>query len=89
MTRSQSRLKPKIGEQCDFLQDAATRNGIFIIRILSEWIIITHKDLYLCFIDYTKVFDKVQHEKTFEMFELHKKDVQSAISIMNKWLLYE
>ena len=28
------------------------------------------KDLYLCFIDYSKAFDKVRHEKLFNILEL-------------------
>ena len=27
------------------------------------------KDLYLCFIDYSKAFDKVRHEKLFNILE--------------------
>ena len=29
--------------------------------------IAVQKDLYICFIDYSKAFDKVKHEKLFEM----------------------
>ena len=37
------------------------------------------KDLYICFIDYTKAFDKVKHEellKLLECFDLFGKDIR-------------
>ena len=58
MNRARSRIRPEIGkEQCGFVQDAGKRNAIFIIRILSERAIEMQKDLFLCFVDYTKAFE--------------------------------
>ena len=37
------------------------------ISMLMERCIEVQKDLYICFIDYSKAFDKVKHEKLFEM----------------------
>ena len=37
------------------------------------------KDLHLCFIDYTKAFDKVQHEELLEILgklDIHGKDLR-------------
>ena len=74
MMRARSRIKPEIGkEQFGFVQDAGTRNAIFILRMLSERAIEMQKDLYVCFIDYTKAFDKVQHEELFKL--LHGLDL--------------
>ena len=45
------------------MEDTGTRNAILVIRMLTERTIEMQKDLYLCFIDYMKAFDKVQREK--------------------------
>ncbi|KAK3743177.1 hypothetical protein RRG08_064033 [Elysia crispata] len=34
---------------------------------LTNCVKLSQKDLYICFIDYSKAFDKVKHEKLFEM----------------------
>ena len=50
-----------------------------MIRMLSERAIEMQKDLYLCFIDYTKTFDKVQHEELLGMLgklDIHGKDLR-------------
>ena len=50
-----------------------------MIRMLSEGAIEMQKDLYLCFIDYTKAFDKVQHEELLGMLgklDIHGKDLR-------------
>ena len=68
MTRVRNKIKPEIGqEQCGFVKDSGTRNAIFMIRMLSERAIEMQRDVYMCFIDFTKAFDKVQHEKLFEI----------------------
>ena len=62
--------KPEISqEQCGFVEDTGTRNAIFIVRALCERAIEVQHDLYLCFIDYTKAFDKVKHEDLFEFLQ--------------------
>ena len=63
MNRARNKLKSEISDvQYGFVEDKSTRNVIFIIRMLSEPAIEMQKDLYLCFIDYKKAFDKVKHE---------------------------
>jgi hypothetical protein len=47
--------------------DKSTSNAIFILRTLVERSIEVQVDLYLCFIDYTKAFDKVKHNKLLEI----------------------
>ena len=54
MRRARSKINPEIGEQhCGFVEDAGTRNAIFMVRMLSERAIKMQKELYMCFIDYT------------------------------------
>ena len=53
-------------EQCGFVEDTGTINAIFIVRTLCERAIEVQHDLYLCFIDYAKAFDKVKQQDLFE-----------------------
>jgi len=57
-------------EQNGFMPDKGTRNAIFLLRILAERSIQMQKDVYICFLDYVKAFDKVQHKILIEMLEL-------------------
>ena len=62
MMRARRCTRPEISKvQCGFTEDTGTRNAIFILRNLCERAIEVQKDLYVCFIDYTKAFDKVRH----------------------------
>ncbi len=70
LNRVKNKTDPEIGvEQCGFVKDTGTRNAIIMLRILSERAIQVNQDIYACFIDYTKAFDKVQHEKLFDILQ--------------------
>lgn len=70
MMRARSKLKPEIGkEQCGFMEDTGTRNAIFMLRMLSERAIGMQREVYVCFIDYTKAFDKVRHEDLMDILQ--------------------
>ena len=70
MKRARRCTKPEISqEQCGLVEDTGTRNAIFIFRTLCERAIEVQHDLYLCFIDYAKAFDKVKHEDLFEFLQ--------------------
>ena len=74
LMRARSRITPEIGmEQFGFVEDSGTRNAIFVIRMITERAVEMQKDVFMCFIDYTKAFDKVRHEQLFE--ELGKLDL--------------
>ena len=77
--RMRKSLRPEISQlQFGFVPDKSTRNAIFTLSILAERCIEMHKDLYLCFIDYSKAFDKVRHEKLFnipEHLDIDEKDL--------------
>ena len=63
--------------KCGFVQDAGTRNAIFMVRMISERAIEKQRDVYMCFIDYT--FDEVKHENLLGMLmnlDLHGKDIR-------------
>jgi len=57
-------------EQYGFTPDKGTRNAIFVLRMLGERAVEMQKDLYVCFIDYVKAFDRVQHGPLFEMLRV-------------------
>ena len=70
LKRMQNKIKREIAdEQCGFVEDSGTSNAIYILRTLTERSIEVQKDLYLCFIDYTKAFDKVNHEELIHILE--------------------
>ena len=51
------------------MKDAGTRNAIFTLRMICKRSIEMQKDIYLCFIDYTKAFDKVKHAQLLDMLQ--------------------
>ena len=52
--------------QSGFRQGSGTREGIFNLRTICERSLEMNNDVYICFIDYTKAFDRVKHEKLIE-----------------------
>ena len=63
-------LRPEISNtQFGYVPDKGTRNAIFTLSMLMERCIEVQKDLYICFIDYSKAFDKVRHNELIKMLE--------------------
>ena len=97
LNRIKQKLKLEIAEeQYGFMKGKGTRNAIFIMRMLTERAIEVQKDVYMCFIDYEKAFDKVKHSDLIDILQnlnLDGKDVrlinnlywsqQAAINIDN------
>ena len=70
MSRMRKNLKPEISRtQFGFVPDKGTRNAIFTLSMLMERCIEVQKDLFICFIDYSKAFDKVRHDELFKILE--------------------
>ena len=70
MARMRNKITPEIAEeQCGFVKDKGTRNAIYMLRTLTERAIEIQRDLYLCFIDYTKAFDKLRHEEIMSILD--------------------
>ena len=80
LNRMKGTLRAEIAEcQYGFLPDKSTRNAIFILRVLAERSIQVNQTLRCCFIDYTKAFDRVQHNILFEILndlDLADKDLR-------------
>ena len=73
MARMRNKITPEIAEeQCGFVKDKGTINAMYILymlRTLTERAIEIQRDLYLCFIDYTKAFDKLRHEEIMSIID--------------------
>ena len=67
----QQRMANKIDKEVSRLQSGlqtgiGTREGIFTLRTICERATDVHNDVYICFIDYTKAFDRVKYFKMIE-----------------------
>src|SRR5437870_9857477 len=80
MQRMRNKIRPEIDKtQCSFMNDTGTRNAIFILRNICERTTEVNKNLYLCFIDFAKAFDKVRQNKLLNMLQdldLDEKDIR-------------
>ena len=60
--RMRSKIRPEISEeQFGFVKNSGTINAIFVLNRLIENALEIGKDVYLCFIDSEKAFDKVRN----------------------------
>ena len=65
--------------QYGFMPDRGTRNAIFVLRRLVERSIQKQKDVFTCFIDYSKAFDTVKHASLFDLLsslDIDSHDIQ-------------
>ena len=84
-----NRIKNKVNaevsrEQFGFGPHLGTREAIFYMRMTTERCIGAHKDVFACFIDYSKAFDKIHHIKLIESLNkinLDGKDIQLISSL--------
>jgi len=65
--RVRRQLLPEISpRQYGFMKDRGTRNAVFVLRNLCERAIQHQQNVYCCFVDYAKAFDRVPHKRLFE-----------------------
>ena len=70
MMRVRNKIRPEIAEeQCGFVEGKGTANGVYMLRTLIERALEVQKDVYLCFIDYTKAFDRVKHDEMLKQLK--------------------
>lgn len=65
--------------QFGFRNALGTREALFSIQVLFQRARDVNHDIFACFIDYQKAFDKVQHDKMMEILEsigLEKQDLR-------------
>ncbi|GFR96903.1 RNA-directed DNA polymerase from mobile element jockey, partial [Elysia marginata] len=59
MSRIRSKIRPEIAESpFGFVPVKGTQNAIFTLSVLMERAVEAQHDVCLCFIDYSKAFDK-------------------------------
>ena len=62
MERIKTKIEPEISDnQNGFRKGKGTREGISNMRTIGERYLEKQKDIYICFIDYEKAFDRVNH----------------------------
>ena len=79
-----NRIKTKIDIEVDeaqfgFRPGRGTREGIFCFNILAQKHIEVKREMYVCFIDYAKAFDRVKHENLIQCLQeigLDGKDIR-------------
>ena len=70
LQRNKTKIDVEISEtQSGFRKGRGTREGIFNLRTINERYLEKGKDVYVCFIDYEKAFDRVNHEKLCEVLK--------------------
>lgn len=70
MKRARNKIKPETAENLfSFLERKGTSSAIYTLRILIEREVEVKIGLYVCFVDYCKIFDKVRHNQVMEMLE--------------------
>ena len=78
--RHRKKIEAEIDEtQSGFMIGKGTREGIFNLRTIMERYIDNDKVLYMCFIDYAKAFDRVNHVKMIQCLQhldIDNKDLQ-------------
>ncbi|GFO18256.1 LINE-1 reverse transcriptase [Plakobranchus ocellatus] len=81
-------IRPEVSpKQFSFMPDKGTRNAIFTLSMLMERCIEMQKDLDLCFIDYSKAFDKVRHVELFPVLE--KLDIDGKDQRVLRYLFWD
>ena len=71
LERNKAKIDGEISDnQSGFRRGMGTREGIFNLRTINERYLEKHKDVYICFIDYEKAFDRVKHEKLCEILKV-------------------
>ena len=70
LERNKERINVEIGdEQFGFRPGSGTREGIFCINGIVQKYINVNKELYTCFIDYSKAFDRIHHQQLIDCLE--------------------
>ena len=84
IARNTNTIERDIGEtQSGFRQKIGTREGIFNLRIAFDRYLQVNKEIYICFIDYEKAFDRVFHTKLMNILKTLDMDGKDIRLIQN------
>ena len=79
LRRISDKINKNVGpEQAGFRKESGTREGIFNLRMLIEKYLEKQKDVFACFIDYSKAFDTVKHHeliKSLQSTDIDENDI--------------
>lgn len=85
LVRNRQKIESEISNlQSGFMSGKGTREGIFNMRMLCERYCEVNKDIYACFIDYEKAFDRVSHESMITCLKnigLNGKDIRLIVNL--------
>ena len=75
LSRISNKINREVGrEQAGFRKNSGTREAIFCLRNLTEKYIEMKKDIFACFIDYSKAFDTVGHDRLIDILKVTEVD---------------
>ena len=70
MRRISNHIDSEISEeQAGFKKNSGTREAIFNLKMIAEKHLEKQKDLFICFIDYSKAFDSVNHKTLIDTLQ--------------------
>jgi len=80
LNRNQRKFSEEAGEyQFGFKKGSGTREAIFCLRMIIDKCLEKGKDVYCCFIDYAKAFDRIHHDhliKCLDQIGMDGKDLK-------------
>ncbi|GFS04399.1 RNA-directed DNA polymerase from mobile element jockey-like [Elysia marginata] len=80
LRRISDKINKVVGrEQAGFRKNSGTREAIFCLRNLTEKYLEMKTNIYACFIDYSKAFDNVGHNKLIDILnktEIDQNDIE-------------
>lgn len=83
-TRIRNKLEMDISStQFGFRNGVGTREALFSLNVLTQRCLDVNQDLYICFIDYNKAFDKVKHDQLIDLLKNKNLDRQDVRLISN------
>ena len=86
LERNKHKIESVISEtQSGFMAGKGTREGMYNLRTIIERYVKYGKNIYRCFIDYEKAFDRVKHEQIIECMENLDIDGKDISLIRNQY----
>ena len=85
LERIKYKLNAEVGkEQFGFRPNSGTRDAIFCYSMMAQKELEVQRDVYVCFIDYAKAFDRVKHTEVIASLEragIDGKDIRMIIEL--------
>ncbi|GFS18259.1 endonuclease-reverse transcriptase [Elysia marginata] len=84
MRRLSQKIEREISDrQTGFRKNSGTREAIFSLKVTAERYLEVHKEIFACFIDYSKAFDSVKHEQLIKILQKTDIDENDSAVIAN------